>query len=404
MRTCPVAAAQPDAGADEPAEASAPRVTRAVGPIQPRSTASTKKKTTPRSVTTPPAHASARAPSSTLRSSGGAVTLLGVVFFFVLAVDRGWIGPTARVTLGASASAVLVGAGLWLRKLRRHIRVGLGGGRRHRGLLHDPARRGGALRPDPGSARIGRGRRDRRRRRRGRARLESETLASLGLVGAMLVPIPVAFQDDLTALGTAFACLVLAAATVVAVLRGWRGLLVASVVGHRAAGDRTRRRQHMRTRVPSRSHSGSSTRPARSGSRSATRISYLPASLLMFSAAFGGWSAAVLFDGHAQGFALLGVALAYAAASVGLYRRDRDTASVLVGDRADTRGDRRGVARLRPDADDRVGSRGSGPRVARASASPSRASSSPRSPGSASRSRTGSPSMLRPCEAVRGEH
>ena len=48
--------------------------------------------------------------------TGGAVTLLGVVFFFVLAVDRGWIGPSARVTLGAAASAALVGAGVWLRR------------------------------------------------------------------------------------------------------------------------------------------------------------------------------------------------------------------------------------------------------------------------------------------------
>ena len=48
--------------------------------------------------------------------TGGVVTLLGVVFFFVLAVERGWIGPSARVSLGAAASSVLVGAGLWLRR------------------------------------------------------------------------------------------------------------------------------------------------------------------------------------------------------------------------------------------------------------------------------------------------
>jgi uncharacterized membrane protein len=29
--------------------------------------------------------------------AGGAVTLLGIVFFFVLAVNRGWVGPVARV-------------------------------------------------------------------------------------------------------------------------------------------------------------------------------------------------------------------------------------------------------------------------------------------------------------------
>src|SRR5438876_1071835 len=36
--------------------------------------------------------------------AGGIVTVLGVVFFFVLAVDRGWIGPGLRVTFGAIAS------------------------------------------------------------------------------------------------------------------------------------------------------------------------------------------------------------------------------------------------------------------------------------------------------------
>jgi hypothetical protein len=32
--------------------------------------------------------------------AGGVVTLLGILFFFVLAVNRGWIGPVARVSLG----------------------------------------------------------------------------------------------------------------------------------------------------------------------------------------------------------------------------------------------------------------------------------------------------------------
>ena len=36
--------------------------------------------------------------------AGGAVTLLGIVFFFVLAVNRGWIGPVTRITLGSIAS------------------------------------------------------------------------------------------------------------------------------------------------------------------------------------------------------------------------------------------------------------------------------------------------------------
>jgi uncharacterized membrane protein len=48
--------------------------------------------------------------------AGGVVTLLGILFFFVLAVNRGWIGPAERVGLGALASALVFGAGVWLRR------------------------------------------------------------------------------------------------------------------------------------------------------------------------------------------------------------------------------------------------------------------------------------------------
>ena len=52
----------------------------------------------------------------TLAFTGGLVSLLGIVFFFALAVQRGWIGPVARVSLGALASAAMLGAGWWLRR------------------------------------------------------------------------------------------------------------------------------------------------------------------------------------------------------------------------------------------------------------------------------------------------
>src|SRR5438874_3421812 len=51
-----------------------------------------------------------------LALAGGVVTLLGVVFFFVLAVNRGWIGPELRVACGGVASAIVFGAGLWLER------------------------------------------------------------------------------------------------------------------------------------------------------------------------------------------------------------------------------------------------------------------------------------------------
>ena len=54
--------------------------------------------------------------AKTLAFTGGVVTLLGVVFFFVLAVNRGWIGPGIRVGCGAFASALVFAAGLWLQR------------------------------------------------------------------------------------------------------------------------------------------------------------------------------------------------------------------------------------------------------------------------------------------------
>src|SRR5436853_1539617 len=47
---------------------------------------------------------------------GGAVTLLGVVFFYVLAVNRGWIGPEVRIAFGGLASSAALGAAFWLRR------------------------------------------------------------------------------------------------------------------------------------------------------------------------------------------------------------------------------------------------------------------------------------------------
>ena len=81
--------------------------------------------------------------------AGGAVMLLGIVFFFVLAVNRGWIGPVARVTLGCGR----LRPGLRRRPLRQAALRGalpLGArrcGDRDRRRLHDAARSQGPLRP-----------------------------------------------------------------------------------------------------------------------------------------------------------------------------------------------------------------------------------------------------------------
>src|SRR5262249_7495544 len=156
----------------------------------------------------------------------------------------------------------------------------------------------------------------------------SGTLAALGLVGAILVPVPIALQGDVTAVGVAFSAFVLAAATVVAVLRDWRVLHVVAVA---CAAPQA-------LAVSAYSPSGAAFAafamwlvlaavPTWLALR--TRLSYHPAWLLMFSALVGGWCAGLLFDGDAQGIAVLALASMYALAATAYYKRDRDTASLL---------------------------------------------------------------------------
>ncbi|MER6994012.1 DUF2339 domain-containing protein [Saccharopolyspora hirsuta] len=55
-------------------------------------------------------------PSRVLAWGGAGVTLLGVVFLLVLAVQQDWLGPGARVGGGAVLAALLVVAGWWMHR------------------------------------------------------------------------------------------------------------------------------------------------------------------------------------------------------------------------------------------------------------------------------------------------
>jgi uncharacterized membrane protein len=164
-----------------------------------------------------------------LALAGGVVTLLGVVFFFALAASNGWIGPVARVILGAAASTGLFAAGVLVhaRFGRLHAAVaaagaGIAGG--YATLLFAAARYElvpplGALVCAAGIAAIG-------------VALalawRSEIVAGLGLIGAMCVPAVALIDDTATATGTAFVALVLFASAVVALRQRWDLLLVAA--------------------------------------------------------------------------------------------------------------------------------------------------------------------------------
>jgi uncharacterized membrane protein len=163
--------------------------------------------------------------------TGGAVTVLGIVFFFVLAVNRGWIGPGTRVGLGAAAAVLVFAAGVFAR--RRYgetqaalaaVGAGIAGGYAttlaaavHYDLFPDWTAlvvaiviAGLALATS--------------------LLWPSEILAGVGLVGAAVVPALLAIDVGMTRLGAGFVELIFAVAAVVAVLRRWPALLVATAV------------------------------------------------------------------------------------------------------------------------------------------------------------------------------
>jgi uncharacterized membrane protein len=159
------------------------------------------------------------------------VLALGIGLFFVLATDRGWIGPAERVALGAAASVLAFGGGVLLRSRYGQywsalaaVGAGIAGG--YACLAAASARYD--LVPDwlalPLAAAIA-------------AvatvvalRWNSQLIAALGLLGAALAPALQALDTELGWDAAAFAVLVLVAAAAVTVLRRWSELLVAITV------------------------------------------------------------------------------------------------------------------------------------------------------------------------------
>ena len=272
--------------------------------------------------------------------AGGVVTLLGVVFFFVLAVNRGWIGPVARVSLGAIASMLLFSAGLYVRRRYGHlyysayaaVGAGIGGGyatllaaRLRYDLVSDwSALLLAALIAAVGTATA--------------LAWSSEFIAGLGLIGALLAPAAVGLQNgELSAAGTGFAALVFAGTAIVAVGRRWQKLLVVGVASALPQGavliaqsDPTEWDVVAVSAVLWLLFLGSAIAlQIRFGS---AKLAPLPATLTLVSAAFAGLGVAAQFTGTQEGWMLLVVATAYGAIAAVLLPRklDRDL-SALVG-------------------------------------------------------------------------
>jgi uncharacterized membrane protein len=271
-----------------------------------------------------------------LAVTGGAVTLLGVVLLFALAVNRGWIGPWERCGIGFAASGTVFLGGLWLR--RRYgttysvlAAVGAGIGGAYASLLAAAALY--ELLPAPAAlvvagaiASVG---------VVTSIAWSAEIVAGLGLIGAMLVPIAVVFDGGLTVLGTSFVAVVLAAAGVVAVWRRWRGLLSAAVAASLpqvavlvAMSDPGSARVAVLAAVFWLLYLALAIVEQLRGPAG---LQPMPASLAVLAAALAGGSAVHLFGTTGEGLALLAIGGAYgAAASAFLVRRSqRDLSSLL---------------------------------------------------------------------------
>ena len=271
-----------------------------------------------------------------LALAGGVVTLLGIVLFFVLAVNRGWISAELRLAFGALASLAVFSAGFWLR--RRYgqlyaalaaVGAGIAGGYATllaATALYEFLPELWALVAAAFVAAVAVA---------VALAWSSQLVAGLGLVGALAVPLMVVLEDDeLSFIGTGFAAVVLTGALVVGIERRWRELLLVSagvalpqIAGLVAQTDGTDWGVVVLAAVFSLLVTGAG---VAAQLRLASRpLEPLAATFLLAGAALAGYSAAWLFSGSAhgverEGAALLVVAAANAVAGIVLFRRERD--------------------------------------------------------------------------------
>ena len=160
--------------------------------------------------------------------AGGIVTLLGVVFLFVLAANRGWIGPEIRVGIGALVSVGVFVAGIEVKRRFGQLysalgAVGAGIAGSFATLLAANALYGfisdlvalaaaGLIAACATAVALA---------------WTVELIAGLGLVGAMLVPFMVPIQEGrMSLVGTGFVAILFAALALVSIRVRWVGLLV----------------------------------------------------------------------------------------------------------------------------------------------------------------------------------
>jgi uncharacterized membrane protein len=167
--------------------------------------------------------------ASGLAWAGGFVTLLGIVFFFAMAIHRGWVSPEMRVVLGALASAGLIAVAHVLRGKFQSLPAALaaaGAGiaglltavvasTRMYAFIPDPAGLTLALVIAAGGVALA-------------TRWDAEPVAAFGLAGAAFsAPI---ITSVFTAAGTWFVLVALVGSAAVAIANRWATPLVATTV------------------------------------------------------------------------------------------------------------------------------------------------------------------------------
>jgi len=155
---------------------------------------------------------------------GGVAILVGVAFFVALAIERGWIGESTRVSLAFAGSAALLALGVWLYERRGRGQAALAMTAAAVGSLYLTLAAASELyRLIPtglallGALAIG------SMATALALRWNSRTVAALGIGGALAAP---AVADSLTSAGMVFLAIAFAAASAVLVWRRWDWLAI----------------------------------------------------------------------------------------------------------------------------------------------------------------------------------
>ena len=160
---------------------------------------------------------------------GGLAILVGVIFFLVIAVDRGWIGVEARVVLAFVGSTLLLAVGLFLYERRGQTEAAVAAVATALAALYASLTYATASKDVIGqeagllvAALIGAA---------GAAiavRWQSQFVAALGILGALAAPILVG--GDTSTLALAFMVIALSAAVAVLLWRRWGWLAIGAFV------------------------------------------------------------------------------------------------------------------------------------------------------------------------------